>query len=68
MWGTRAGVQVSKREFHTHIHLDYFRVKFYLINKKKVPIYMIILKRWTYLAQMRLPGLNPTFIYRHVAW
>ena len=35
MWETRAGVQVSKREFHTHIYLDYSRVKFYLINKKK---------------------------------
>ena len=22
VWGTRVGVQVSKREFHTHIHLD----------------------------------------------
>ena len=35
--GIRAGVQVSKREFHTHIHLDYVRVKFlYCIIKKKV--------------------------------
>ena len=23
MWEIRAGVQVSRREFHTHIHLDY---------------------------------------------
>ena len=22
VWGARAGVQVSKREFHTHIHLN----------------------------------------------
>ena len=34
--GTKAGVQVSKREFHTRIHLDYVRVKFLsCIQKKK---------------------------------
>ena len=26
VWGVRAGVQVSKRELHTHIHLDYANV------------------------------------------
>ena len=26
MWGARPEVQVSRREFHTHIHLDYVRV------------------------------------------
>ena len=32
----RTGVQVSKRELHTHIHLDYVRVEFLsCINKNK---------------------------------
>ena len=33
--GIRVGVQVSKREFHTHIHLDYVRIKFISCIKKK---------------------------------
>ena len=28
--------RVSKRELHTHIHLDYVRVEFYLVSKKKM--------------------------------
>ena len=35
VWGERVGVQVSRKEFHTHIHLDYARVEFYLVKKKK---------------------------------
>ena len=35
MWGARTGVQVSKREFYIHIHLDYARIEFYLVLKKK---------------------------------
>ena len=38
MWGAKAGVQVSRRELHTHIHLDYARVEFYLVLKKKKKI------------------------------
>ena len=36
VWGERAKVQVSRRKFHTHIHLDYARIKFYLVSKKKI--------------------------------
>ena len=34
----RVGVQVSRRKFHTHIHLDYTRVEFLscIIKKKNV--------------------------------
>ena len=28
VWGAKAGLQVSWREFHIHIHLDYDRVEF----------------------------------------
>ena len=35
MWGVRAGVQVSRRELHTYIHLDYVRVEFLSCIKKK---------------------------------
>ena len=31
VWEARTGVQVSMRKFHTHIHLDYVKVEFYLI-------------------------------------
>ena len=34
--GVRVEVQVSKREFHTHIHLDLVRVKFLSCIKKKM--------------------------------
>ena len=29
------GIQVFRREFHTHIHLDYAKVKFLSFIKKK---------------------------------
>ena len=32
--GTMAKIQVSRREFHTHIHLDYTRIKFQSCIKK----------------------------------
>ena len=35
VWGTRAGVQVSRGELHTHIHLDYARVEILFCKKKK---------------------------------
>ena len=33
--GIRAGVQVFRRKFYAHIHLNYVRVEFYLVLKKK---------------------------------
>ena len=33
--GARVGVQVSKREFHTHIHLDYAKVEILSYKKNK---------------------------------
>ena len=35
MWEARVGVQVSRKEFHTHIHLDYDKVDFLSCIKKK---------------------------------
>ena len=36
MWMARVGVQVSRSEFHTHIHLNYAKVQFlYCIKKIK---------------------------------
>ena len=44
VWGARDGVQVSRRELHTHIHLNQVRVEFlsYIKLKKKcfLEIYM----------------------------
>ena len=34
--GGEVGVQVSMREFHTHIHLDYVIIGFYFRYKKEV--------------------------------
>ena len=34
-WMARFGIQVSKNEFYTHIHLDYVRVEFLSCIKKK---------------------------------
>ena len=33
---------MSKREFHTHIHLNQARVEFYLVKKKKEMLYLPI--------------------------
>ena len=35
VWGVRAGIQVSRRELHTHIHLDYVRVEILSCIKNK---------------------------------
>ena len=34
VWGVRVRVQVSRRDRHTHIHLDYARVEFLSCIKK----------------------------------
>ena len=36
VWGAKAGIQVSRREFYTHIHLDYVRVEILSCKKKKI--------------------------------
>ena len=36
VWGARAGVQVSKRELHTHIYLDQARVEILSCIKKNI--------------------------------
>ena len=35
VWGVRAGVQVTRRELHTYIHLNWVRVEFLSCKKKK---------------------------------
>ena len=35
VWGARDRVQVSRREFHTHIHLDYVGVEILSCIKNK---------------------------------
>ena len=47
MWGeVRVRVQVSRREFHTHIYLDYVTVEFLSYIKKK-----IIKDLWAFMDQ-----------------
>ena len=41
MWGVRAEIQVSKRELHTHIQLDYAKVETLSCIKKKKKIHQI---------------------------
>ena len=36
IWGINVGVQVSRKEFHTYIHVDYVRVEFLFYIKKKI--------------------------------
>ena len=43
VWEVRAEIQVSRRKFHTYIHLDYVIVEFLSCNKKKnIYIYIYI--------------------------
>ena len=35
VWGVKTGVQISKKELHTHIYLDYVRVEILSCIKKK---------------------------------
>ena len=35
VWREKTGVQVFRRKLHSHIHLDYTRIEFYLSQKKK---------------------------------
>jgi len=35
VWGAKVGVQVSRKELHTHIYLDYVIVEFLSSIKKK---------------------------------
>ena len=44
--GAKAGVQVSRREFHIHIHLDYDRAEFLSCIKKKKKIKISSPRAW----------------------
>ena len=52
VWEKRTGIQVSKREFHTYIHLDYVRVKILSCIKKKKKLQIpyiavfLLIRRW----------------------
>ena len=39
----RVGIQVSRKEFHTHIHLDYDRIEFLSCIKKKKFIKVLVI-------------------------
>ena len=61
MWRVRVGVQVSGREFHTHIHLDHFRVEILSCihqpkkkEKKKDIYYTIYLTRAKIFGRLRV--------------
>ena len=43
MWKVRAGVQGSKRKFHTHIHLDYAKIEILSYIKKKNYLVLLLL-------------------------
>ena len=45
MWEARVGVQVSRKEFHTHIHLDYDKVDFLSCIKKKKLTLLLMKKK-----------------------
>ena len=45
MWGVRAGIQVSRKELHTHIHLDYVKVEILSCIKKNGILYPAICGR-----------------------
>ena len=34
VWDAKDGIQISRNELHTHIHLDYVRVEFLFCIKK----------------------------------
>ena len=36
VWGAKARIQVSKKEFYTHIHLDYVRVEILSYIQKEI--------------------------------
>ena len=43
VWGVRVRFQVSRGEVHTHIHLDYARVK--ILSSIYIYIYKIMIKK-----------------------
>ena len=54
VWRASVRVQVFRREFHTHIHLDYVRIKFLsCIKKNKIKNLQIDVARmrWIYLKK-----------------
>ena len=47
MWEVSGRIQVSKSELHTHIHLDYSRVKFLFCIKKKYKFSKLSINKFT---------------------
>ena len=55
MWGAKAEVQIFRRKFHTHIHLDYVRIEF--LSCIKIIIIIIIMENFLKkLVAMELIG------------
>ena len=43
MWRANVGIQVSRREFHTYIHLDYVRIEILSYKKKKKKFFFFVI-------------------------
>ena len=56
--GTRDRIQVSKKELHIHIHLDYVRIKYYLYvphgSLKKKNLFYVLASLFLLLLQVSL--------------
>ena len=62
VWGVRTRVQVSKREFHTHVHLNYTRVEILsYIKKKNSWLRYSLLRNLSLKALQSMP--NKVFIF-----
>ena len=63
VWEARVGIQVSKRELHTHIHLDYAKIEFLSCIKKNYPKReheKDYISSWIIqVDQLGMRGLNP---------
>ena len=64
MWGARAGVQVSRRELHTHIHLDKVKVEILSCIQKKNLRHVTSIQ----LLKFEVENGNQFNIKQHLMW
>ena len=58
MWKVRAEVQVFRRKFHIHVHLDQVRIEFYLVKIKKL----------LYKREKNKSTIPPKTIIKHITY
>ena len=62
--GTKAGVQLLRKEFHTYINLDYIKVEFLFCLKKSTKTEKVTIQTYMHTSNLFIY----IYIYIYILW